>query len=530
MNNNNQSEIIDIKGLLALCRRKWYYFVISALLCGLVGLCATYLIKPKFEVNASLQLQDNNSFSSMIAGGLSGVADIFGGNVSGEDEVQIATSHSVLTQVCKELGAYKACYKRLRPLTYQLQYQCNPIELVPGIDINVDTLRTKIMWRIKMHPDKSADILALVDGAEIFSAQKQQLPAVMPTTWGTFTLAPTKDFDKVEPVKYRIILTSPSLAAVDLREILNVGLAAKNSTIMDFQMMSANPEYAIDVINTIMAKYILRAQNLLLTENGSMAHFLQQRIDTITAALNVTEREIMQTRGAKGLTNLAMGNDVVGERLAKAESEMQQGRILMETAQLTLDMVKTAAADNSLVPLQGDNVIIAGQISAYNNAVLRRKQMEGSAKGDNAALQRLDEQIASLRANLIHSLELQLSQAKEAFDNHSKIYNDLISEMVDIPKYEYEIHSVYRTRAIEEEIYIFLLKKQEETAMLMTQLDNQALIIDPAYSTYEDKAMSSAVVIFLALMFGLMLPPVWFYFKYSNSSVPAPQQEDSDEE
>lgn len=527
--NNNQSEIIDIKGLLGMCRRKWYYFVISALICGFFGFCFSLIIKPKYEVNASMQLQENNSFSSMISGGLSGVADIFGGNVDGEDEVQIVTSHTVLSQVIKELGINQQCRKRLRPLTYVLEYKNAPLEILPGNDMLVDTLRSQIMFRIKMHDNKHADIIAQAEGNTIFSASNKELPAVMTTDWGTFTLAPTENFDKVEAVKYRITLTSPSLAAVDLKELLSVGLAAKNSSIIEFQMFSANTEYAIDVVNAIMAKYILRSEKMRMEENNAMAQLLQQRIEQVSASLNEIEKEIATTGSTKNIANLAIGTNAVGERVAKAETSMQQSRITLEMAQLTLDMVKAAAADNNLIPLQGDNAIIAGQISSYNNAVLRRKQLEGSAKADNPALQRLDEQIASLRSNLIKSLELQLSQAAESNDKLTAIYNSVMAEMGEIPQFEYETRSVLRSRAIEEEIYIFLLKKQEETAMLMAKLDNNAIIIDPAYSTYEDMAMSKSLVIFIAIVFGLMLPPVWFYFRYGNASTSTkPEEEDED--
>lgn len=528
--NNNKSEIIDIKGLLRKCRRKWYVMLVWGLIFGAFGYAYTMILKPKYEVNASMQLQDSTNFSAMISGGLSGVADFLGGNVDGEDEVQIATSHTVLSQVCMELGINCKHMKRLRPLNYELLYPNYPIDVTPGHDILVDTLRSEVMFLVKMHDGGKADVTVTAGGNKIYSASEVGLPVEMPTTWGTFTLVPTEHFDKVEAVKYRITLTSPNLAAAELRRNINVGLATKNSKIIEFQMFSPNVDYAIDVINTIMAKYVLRAENQHISENNAMAKFLEQRIALISESLNNTEQEIVTTRQSKGITNLAMGGQTVGERVAKAESDLQQRMLAVEMTKLTLEMVKAAASDNGLIPMQLENEAISGMIGTYNNLVLRRKQLEGSAKGDNAALQRLDEQISDMRANLISTLEVSLAQAQEAQDNYQARYDGIISEIGDIPGYEYRTHSVYRTRAIEEEIYIFLLKKQEETAMLLSKLDDSALIIDPAYSTYEDLSMSPKMIIIVAFICGLMLPPVWYYFRRDKGARPARKPEDDEEE
>lgn len=530
--NNNQSEFIDIKDLLQKCRSKWYLIVLSGVVFGLFGLLYTLLLQPKYEVKASMQLQDTHNFSAMISGGLSGVADFLGGNVDGEDEVTIATSHSVLSQVCLQLGINKMHYKRLRPLVYQIQYPKYPIDVVPGPDMLVDTLRSQIMFKVSVNKAKRADVLIMAGGNEIYSADDKTLPLSAVTDWGTFVITPTEHFDKVEATKYKITLTSPSLAAVELREIINVGLAAKNSNIIEFQMFSPNVKYAVDIVNTIMAKYMLRAENQLLAENNSMARFLEKRIAQASESLQKTEQEIVSTRSRKALASLAMGGQTFGERLAKAEADMQQRQMGLEMTKLTIELVQAAAADKGLIPLQGDNATIGALITPYNNAVMRRLQMENSAKPDNAALIRLDEQIEEMRDNILSTLQVSLKQSQEAFDKYMGIYNAIMTEVGDIPAYEYDAHAIYRTREIEEQIYVFLLQKQEETAMLLSRLDGSALVIDPAYSPYEDMTTKPVIIIFAAVICGMLIPPVWFYFR-RNAQYPAmrkPEEDDEDED
>lgn len=508
----NQSEIIDIRGLLRTYRSKWYVFAVSVLLCGIIGYLFTLRILPKYEVKASIQLNDSQTFGSMISGGLSGVSDLLGGNANGEDEVQVIASHSQLTEVARRLGLDRMRYRRLRPTVYQMMYKDYPIDIVPGSDIKVDTLSSQILCMVKVDDSGKAEVTMQAKGNELFSGSNLDLPAEMKTSYGTFSLVATDHFVAGESFKNRITINSYSQAAENLREYVNIGLAAKNSQIVEFQMFSDNTDYAIDVINTIIAAYINRTEETRLRENSAMAQFLQDRLDLITASLDKTETQIAQLQENRGIGSIAEFTTGIYERLAAAESAMTSAQVNYEMAALTLQMVRESAKDNSLIPLQGDSEEITRAITSYNNLVLRRQSVEQSAKADNSAIQRLDEQILALRANLIASLESLVRHTLEFKNEHEKIFKELMAQIDKLPKAEYDFRSIIRQRTIQEEIYVFLLQKQEETAMLLNNMDSRATIIDPAYALNEDQATSPMVIMIIAIFFGLMIPPVWFYF------------------
>jgi len=54
MANNNASDIIDIKGLLSQYLSKWYLFVISVAVCGILALLFTKIKKPVYGVRANV--------------------------------------------------------------------------------------------------------------------------------------------------------------------------------------------------------------------------------------------------------------------------------------------------------------------------------------------------------------------------------------------------------------------------------------------------------------------------------------------
>ena len=105
MKKQNESEIINVLGLMKTYMSKWYYFVISVILC--CGLAFGYikLTKPVYQINANVLIsQDEDAGGMASMGGLSG---LFGSSGYVEDEVFVVSSHSVFKDVVRDLGLYK---------------------------------------------------------------------------------------------------------------------------------------------------------------------------------------------------------------------------------------------------------------------------------------------------------------------------------------------------------------------------------------------------------------------------------------
>ena len=105
MKRQNESEIIDIVGLLKTYMSKWYYFVISVFVCCGLAFGYTKLTKPVYQVNANVLISQDEDAGGMAA--LGGVADLFGNSGYVEDEVFVVSSHSVFKDVVKDLGLNK---------------------------------------------------------------------------------------------------------------------------------------------------------------------------------------------------------------------------------------------------------------------------------------------------------------------------------------------------------------------------------------------------------------------------------------
>ncbi|MDE7111212.1 MAG: hypothetical protein K2O38_04855 [Muribaculaceae bacterium] len=510
----NKSELIDIKGILREFSAKWHWFLISVVCSCAVGFLVSKIVKPQYEIRANVILTENNALGSMMAaGGLSGVSALLGGNASAEDEVEIMTSHSVLKEVARTLGLNEIRFDRPAPLMATMLYKNYPIDVVPAPEILADTMRVGLQFRIVVHKNGLADISVKARKKTIYNEKDKSLPCVVNLPYGDFTVVTTPNYVKGKKIKNLINFTNYDVAAENLRKQIAVALATKRSQIITMQMITDNEPYACDVLNTLIEKYNARGLRDHLAQTGATADFLRDRLLMMRHELDSTETALARYKTSEGITELEKDGAVIYQRMIEAEKELAEQQVLTQLARVTLTQVRNSAHDNSLIPQQSADPILAAQIDAYNGAIMARLRMEQSAKGDNPSIVRVDEQIKTLRSNLISTLEAAVSKGEQMTAEYRKVYDEASAQVSGLPKQELSYRSKVRDQTIQEEIYLFLLQKQEETAILMNNTLPKGAIVDEAYSLNEDKSLSTKVLLALFFAVGLCIPPAFIYGK-----------------
>lgn len=501
----NKSELIDIKATLREFAAKWKWFVTSIVCCLCLGFLYSFTIKSKYEVRANVILNESNQLSS-TTGGLGSVAAMFGDNASAEDEVEILTSHSVLKDVVHTLGLNIRHFDRPAPLMSTMLYTKYPVEVVPSPEFLIDTLRRPLEFRVIIGKDGLSDICVKTRGKTVYEESDKTLPYVVDIPYGKFTVETTPYYIKGKRTKNQIILSNSDMAAESLRKEVDVALATKRSSIINMQMVTDNEQYACDVLNTMIEKYNTRGLRERISQTGLTADMLKDRLLMLRQKLDSTETSLAKFKTSEGITKLDKDGTMIYQRMIETENALAEQQMLTQLARVTLAQVKNSAHNNSLIPQQSTDPILAAQIDAYNNALMSRLRMEQSAKVDNPSLLRVDEQIKTLRANLISTLESAVSTGEQMTSEYRRVYNLAVGQVNGIPKQEYAYRSKIRDQTIQEEIYLFLLRKQEEMALLINNIQPKAFVVDEAYLLNEDKSLSRKVILALSFFMGICIP------------------------
>lgn len=514
MSNSNNSEFINIGNWIATIRAKWLWILISIVVCCSFGALSLLLVRPLYQVKANIMLSEQSPMSKFLSAGLgSGISNFFGGNASTEDEIRILTSHTMLESVVKDLNLNIAYYRRLAPKNYQRLSDESPLKLIiDDATINADTLASLIKFKVKVNASKKASVSATTAGETIFSGSNLSLPAKIATDYGTFILESTPELTPESVGTYRVTVTSPSIAAEDLREDLRVDVAGKSSKIITLMTVTDNEQLSIDILNALVNEYNQSSRIDQDNQNSTTVNFINDRLGTVRIQLADAEANLAQYKETRGLAMIEADGTSYYEKMGASEKALMEQELMTEKMRLTLDIARASAKDNSMIPPMEDSAG-AGLIDSYNSLLMRRASLEASSKPDNVALQRLDEQITLVRNNLITTLESGIESSKKMEKQYRDIYNRAMGNINNIPEIEESYRKIARQQAIEEELYLFLLKKQEEIQVLFANLNAKAKVIDEAYSLQEDISRTPMKTMAVSLLAGLLIPLVYFYFR-----------------
>ena len=98
---------------------KWYYFVISVVVCCLLGIVYCRINPDELAVRANVLIQQENTNPMASFGGLD---RLFGSNGYVDDEIFVISSHSLYRDVAEELQTNKTHYVRDGFLKSHLAY------------------------------------------------------------------------------------------------------------------------------------------------------------------------------------------------------------------------------------------------------------------------------------------------------------------------------------------------------------------------------------------------------------------------
>lgn len=504
-----QSELIDFGALFRQYASKWYWFAISIALCCTLGFLYSRTVSPQYEVRANVRLTENSSAGNLLSN-MKDMGSLFGGNANAEDEVEVAMSHTVLRDVARKLGLTTVHYVVPMPMKSVFMFTDYPVDVVPSPAIDLDTLRTAINFKIKVNDDGLARIEARARGKKIFTEKNVELPAVVSLPYGDFTVSLTDSYKPGKSIKAVVNICGSDDAAETLRGQLNVALASKHSQIISMQMITDNINYAESVLNTLIANYNAVGLDQTIDQMSATANFINDRLTTMRAELDSTETSFAKYKQNNSMVEFAGNTKLLFEKMGNTEKLLNEQEVKTEMARLTLRLVEESARDNSLVPSTPE---AEKSIDAYNALVTQRMQLERSAKPGNQQLQQIDERIDQLRQNIVLTLKQNLAINEKQLNEYRSLYSSLLAEAGSTPSQELGYHDIARERMVQEQLYVYLLQKKEETAIMISNASPRGTIVDAAYSLNENLAISRKMILAICFILGLIIPPVVLYFK-----------------
>ena len=475
---NENGSGLTLHDLLQMVLANWYWFALSVLIC--LGMAYYYLAStPKiYSRTATILVKDSRKGGDMELGAFSDLVG-FQNRRNVDNEVYILQSHRLMSEVVKRLHLTVNYSVRDGLRTLDL-YGRSPIE-VDFIDDDNQRLSLEVTeledGRIKL-ADFDDKYLTKQEKRRVIRGQYGD---TIPTPLGQMVVHKTPFMDSTyvdRPIT--VTKSSPMVTTNAYRATVKSDVANKQASIVTISMNSSVPKRAEDVINTLIAVYeedaIADKRQVSVVTNA----FIKERMLAIGRELGVVDSEIEGIKKSNQMIDITSEatRSITESSKFKVEGLSIENQI--SVANYIRDYLNNPTHAGELIPMVASltNNGIVAQITEYNDAILRRQKLLENSSERNPVIQDMDNVLAAVRRSIIASLNSHVSTLEIQLSNMRKeeaLANHRISTM---PSQEKVLLDIMRQQKIKEELFLYLLNKQEETQLNYAVAESNSRTID----------------------------------------------------
>ena len=514
----NSSDFFDLRGTLDKWMSKWYWFAISAFLCVALTFVYTKIKKPVYMVQADVLISPDDS------SGLSPLGDfsqLFGNSGYVQDELYVIKAHSVNREVARRLNLNKI-HKEKGLILSDFKYDDFQVDVFSEGNV-ADTLRTAIIFAVEVSDKGKIEVEAKDKDDTLAEVKADAFPVTVDTKYGKFVVDKTKDFVEGESLKTKIMFVGYDAMAESLSKDLDIYIADRKSNVIKLNIETPNIEYGKDILNRVIAIYNERGVEERALKARQTLNFIDERLAMISTDLTDSEQDVEKYKKEKGIVDVGAEAAYQTGKRSQAESKLVEAETQLDILQMTKDFLANPKNKFDLIPTSVSNAALQEVIAGYNEMIITRMNLLSSAKESNITVRQLDQQISTVRENIVASLDRTLAQQKLVVSDISRQLGGAQGKLAGVPTQERQYRTLLRQQNVKEQLYLFLLQRREETAMLIANSTPKAIIVDEAYAQQEPLGMKRIMKLILAFIFGLIIPAAWMWVaellrdKFNNS-------------
>ena len=510
---------IDIQELLFKYLIHWPWFVGAVIVCLISAYIYLYVATPVYNISATVLIKDDKKggSSNNVAGldelGLSGLIT---SSQSIDNEIEVLRSKTLVKEVVNYLNLY-VTYQDDDQIPSKELYKTSPVQ-VNMTPQEAEKLKTKVVIEMVLHPQGSLDVNVKMED-KVIQKHFEKLPAILPTNQGTLSFFQTTDSisskkneevgSPVQDMRHiTATISQPMNVARRYCENLSIEPTSKTTSVVTVSLKNSSLQRGQDFINQLLEMYNRNTNNDKNEIAQKTAEFIDERIGIISKELGSTEADLETFKRDAGITDLSSDAQIALTGNAEYEKKQVENR-----TQISLvEDLKKYLGHNEYEILPSNvglkDITLAAQIDRYNEMLIERKRLLRTSTENNPAIINLDTSIRATKANVQATLEGTLQGlfiTKADLDREAKRYMRRIS---DAPGQERQYVSIARQQEIKAGLYLMLLQKREENAIMLAATANNAKIIDDAIADVIPVSPKRSIIYLAALCLGIAIPVV----------------------
>ncbi|WP_412985170.1 GumC family protein [Pontimicrobium sp. IMCC45349] len=495
---------------------KWRWILATLILFFLAGFLFLRYTNHEYKTTATLKFQEDSKAnqlpelsqlqnSGLFAQGLNKV----------DDEIKILTSKTLIEQVVRDLKL-NTKYYILGNVKATEYFNDQPISITffenDSIINNIDgSLILKVISPTKFSviESKSNHVIdnTLNERSEHLFGEKFN------SHFGEVIITPNIGNENLEIGSNFIVeLTSIDKLVEYYTKKIKVQ-AAQNSSIIYINLNDHIKQRGELFVNKLIEVY---NKDVVNDKEGVVkvtSDFINNRLNIVSDELQQVDLTAENIKKSNRLSNLASQSSIFLQNEKENEAKLIATTNQMQLIDYMSDYVADDSRDSDLLPANvgiNDNGV-AQLTKSHNELVLQRDRILRNSSEKNPTVINLNNQINALKANLNQTLDNLKSSTEITLKSLSAEESRINSQIYSAPQKERQFRDITRQQSIKESLYLYLLQKREETAIMFGMSTSNAKIVDAAFSSKNPVNPKPFIVYLAALILGLIVPLIVLY-------------------
>ncbi|MEY8688200.1 GumC family protein [Bacteroides sp. AN502(2024)] len=511
--NEPEEDKVNYQELLFKYIIHWPWFVASVLACLIGAWVYLHFQTPVYQVSASIMIKDDKKNGGGNAADLESLG--FGGMITSaqsiDNEIEVLRSKTILKEVVNNLELYITYYDEDEFPKKEL-YKTSPV-IVSLTSQEADKLAGTALVDMKLAPEGVLDVSVTI-GPNEYKKHFDKLPAVLPTDAGTFgfVLKDSLFNGKIagQSVERNIsaVVSRPFETAKGYQLALKIEPTSKTTSVAVVSLMNTNIQRGEDFINKLIEMYNRNTNNDKNEVAEKTREFINERIQIIDEELGTTEDKLEAFKRNAGLTDISSDAQLAISENAEYEKKRVENGTQINLVRDLTKYINNPSNEYEVLPSNiglSDNGLTT-QIDRYNELIIERKRLLRTSTESNPMIVNLDTSIRAMKANVKAAIDGTLQGlliVKAGLDREAGRFSRRIS---DAPGQERQYVSIARQQEIKAGLYLMLLQKREENAIMLAATANNAKIIDEPVAEGVLVSPKPKMIYMIAFVLGVGLP------------------------
>lgn len=454
---------------------------------------------PVYFIQSKIYVRDNSK-GGMGDGQMLQELGVHTGGSTVDNEIEVFKSRHLMKRVVDELDLNIRYLIKGRVKNTEL-YKRGPFVITPLY--NEYTVKTSYGYRLILAGEK----FVIYDGSTVY---KGTYGDTIKLSVGPVVLSknaqakPELDKDG----EYFFAISPIEKLAKEYSNSLIIEPVNKLVSIIKISINDAVPERGEDIVNTLIDVYIkANVDDRNRVVNGTI-EFVDDRLSEVKHELAGVEKDIEVFKSANHFTSMEEQSKMLVGNTNDNAKQLLQSEVKLKIVESLASYLKNDRNNSRVVPSSFfvEDITLNNLINTYNQIQGQKEVLLLTNTENSPYVKNIDQRLANSRNDILNNLNSLKNNLKVSVNELEKNNSGFNARISQVPAKERIFLEYSRQQNIIEQLYLFLLKKREETAISKSATVASARVIDPAEAEEVPVAPNGKRIFLIALVIGLAVP------------------------